>query len=381
MKIRTITTGVELSSMDDLQPVTKAAEFNNKAKERLEKFHCEVQTTRVTTNPWREYLKGDRQAVLDGFKKLDQRCVELKIDFFSIGYADDPDSIKLLPDVIQNTSKLSCSAKVGDKEGGINHQVIKEAAKTLLAISKTTENGMGNFLYTAQCNCPPGIPFFPASFHRGEPAFGIGLECGDLAYKAFKDADGIDDAKKRLQDVFIEEVMPLANTCHQIADEFGFIFNGIDVSLNPSLEKEGSVAWAFEQIGPGKFGDQGTLAISAMVTETLKSLPFKLCGYSGLMLPVCEDLGLCEAANEGRINISKLLLFSSVCGCGLDTVPIPGDTPQTDVENIILDMASEAVKLNKPLSARLLPRPGRAAGENTDFNFIYLSECKILDTR
>ena len=51
-----------------------------------------------------------------------------------------------------------------------------------------------------------------------------------------------------------------------------------------------------------------------------------MCGYCGLMLPVLEDPVLAQRAGEGRYSVRDLLLYSSVCGTGLDVVPVPGDT-------------------------------------------------------
>lgn len=45
----------------------------------------------------------------------------------------------------------------------------------------------------------------------------------------------------------------------------------------------------------------GTLAISELITRVVKGLPgVKQTGYSGLMLPVCEDAGLAAAAAQVR---------------------------------------------------------------------------------
>ena len=53
----------------------------------------------------------------------------------------------------------------------------------------------------------------------------------------------------------------------------------------------------------------------------------RLVGYSGLMLPVMEDVILAERAAQQppSFSLRDLLTFSSVCGVGLDTVPVPGD--------------------------------------------------------
>ncbi|MBK5189565.1 MAG: DUF711 family protein, partial [Gemmatimonadaceae bacterium] len=92
-------------------------------------------------------------------------------------------------------------------------------------------------------------------------------------------------------------------------------------------------------------------------------LPIRQCGYAGLMLPVLEDSVLAQRAIEGRYGLRDLLLFSSVCGTGLDVVPVPGDTPLETLTNIVLDVAAQSVKLRKPLSVRLYLIPGATPGD------------------
>ena len=76
-----------------------------------------------------------------------------------------------------------------------------------------------------------------------------------------------------------------------------------------------------------------------------------------------EDPVLAKRAGEGRYGIQELLLYSSVCGTGLEVVPVPGDTPVEVLTRIVLDVAALSMKLHKPLSARLFPIPGKTAGE------------------
>ncbi len=379
MKIRTITTGVSLHSPNEEDKIRQTAEFNEKAKAVFENAGYEVQTTRIATNSWEEYLGDQSDAkIISVISSIEKICQDLDVNFFNLGYAKTPGKIWLVPEFNKITSRISCSAKIGDKETGIDFENAKIAAHVIKKIAEETENGYGNFRFCASANCKPGIPFFPAGFHEGESAFGIGLECGDLAMKAFSKSHNFVEAEQNLQQIFEEETKKVAHVAEQISKDFKMKYNGIDVSLNPGLEEHESIAFAYEKLGIGKFGNQGTLTISAFVTRILKSLPVKLCGYSGLMLPVCEDRGLAMRANEGTYNITNLLLYSAVCGCGLDTVPIPGDTPVEKIEAILLDMATLAIKLDKPLSARLFPVPGKKAGEMTSFQSPYLVDCKIL---
>ena len=126
------------------------------------------------------------------------------------------------------------------------------------------------------------------------------------------------------------------------------------------------------------FGHAGTLDACATLTAAIKHLPVRSCGYCGLMLPVLEDEVLAARASEGRYGIRELLLYSSVCGTGLDVVPIPGDTPPAALERLLLDVAALATRLDKPLSARLLPARGLKPGDMTTFENQYLTNARVL---
>jgi len=86
------------------------------------------------------------------------------------------------------------------------------------------------------------------------------------------------------------------------------------------------------------------------------------------MMPVLEDTRLAQLWGEGALSMDQLLAYSAVCGTGLDTIPLPGDTTINQLARIIGDVASLSVKLSKPLSARLLPVAGAKAGELTTFD-------------
>jgi hypothetical protein len=62
----------------------------------------------------------------------------------------------------------------------------------------------------------------------------------------------------------------------------------------------------------------------------------------------------------------------------LDTVPIPGDTSVDQIYALLLDLAALAQRLEKPLTARLMPIPGKKAGDLTRFDFAYFANSRIL---
>lgn len=380
MKIRTITTGISFKSSTDFEKIEPAAEFNRKAKDFFEQQGYEVQTTRLATNSWEQYLADSTEGeILNEIHKIEDACRDLKVDFFNIGFASLPEKIRICSEIVKNTSLVSCSVKIGDAEAGINPESAKACAEAIKRIADETQNGMGNFRFCGWANCKPGIPFFPAAYHEGENSFSIGLECSDLLVKAFSLSHNLLEAERNFKAIIEGELKKVEDVAQQISIEFQTRFRGIDASLAPSLQKEESIAFAYEKFLPGKFGVPGTLAISAVITRVLKNLSVKTCGYSGLMLPVCEDFGLAQRASERTYNLVNLLLYSAVCGCGLDVVPLPGDITVETIQGILLEVATLAITLNKPLSARLFPSPGKKAGDMTDFNSPYLLNCRVFD--
>lgn len=157
-------------------------------------------------------------------------------------------------------------------------------------------------------------------------------------------------------------------------------------SLNPSLDEGGSVADAIECLDEvrGVFGGAGSLAAAAAITAALQSIPdIETTGYCGLMLPVLEDRRLAELGRaqnfNDRLSIQKLLCISSVCGVGIDTVPIPGNVTVDRLSSLILDVAALAGRWNKPLSCRVFPVPEGNAGDETTFDSPYMCNSSIFD--
>ncbi|MCD6269103.1 MAG: DUF711 family protein, partial [Deltaproteobacteria bacterium] len=76
-----------------------------------------------------------------------------------------------------------------------------------------------------------------------------------------------------------------------------------------------------------------------------------------------EDVGLSEAVKCGALTIDKLEAMTTVCSVGLDMIPIPGDTKTTTISAIIADELAIGVMNNKTTAVRLIPVPGKKAGE------------------
>jgi hypothetical protein len=114
------------------------------------------------------------------------------------------------------------------------------------------------------------------------------------------------------------------------------------------------------------------------VADALDRAKFAHVGFSGLFFPMLEDTALAARAVEGKLAVGDLLLYCSVCGTGLDTLPLPGDISVSALSAILLDVAALAMRLNKPLTARLMPIPGKSAGDPVKLDFAYFAPSRVL---
>lgn len=224
---------------------------------------------------------------------------------------------------------------------------------------------------------PPNIPFFPAAYWQDKGFnLGIGWQAADLVHEAFVDAPNLEVASQRLKDLMEYEGKQIISLVENAVKEVGIRSVGLDVSPAPMGTE--SIASAIETRLTGKFGESGTLTVTKQITKILDSLDLPRCGYSGLMLPLLEDEVLGRRSCEGYFTLDSLLLYSAVCGTGLDTIPIPGDTAVSEIYAILTDVASLSIRWGKPLSARLFPVPSLGAGELTHFDSPYLTNTAVL---
>jgi uncharacterized protein (UPF0210 family) len=380
-KIRTITAGVNLKNTSDLITVESAIGFLQKAKKKFEDEGYEIQTLRIATQPLPEYLNGkSRREALADLRKIDE-VISAKGVILSIGPVitddrHDPEFAVWATQLVRETKNINFSVTVASPERGIHRQTALTAAEAIVAISKSSPGGEGNFRFTAAANCLAGTPFFPVAYHRGPESFSIGLESPGLLQEAFEQSKDIEEAKAKLKTLLESELGPVEKLALGIAQNEHRQYGGIDTSPAPS--KEASIGAAIEALTRVPFGSASTLAACAAITDVLKSLSIKTCGYSGLMLPVLEDPVLAKRAAEGRYSVRELLLYSSVCGTGLDVVPLAGDTPANQLAALISDVAALSTKLHKPLSARLFLIPGKKAGDHAEFDNPFLTSSVVM---
>jgi hypothetical protein len=275
-----------------------------------------------------------------------------------------------MADLIAGNPAVDCSVLVATVDGGLDVLAARAAARTMVRLAGETDEGFGNFNFAAIACLGPGAPFFPAAYHAGPASLTLALQGASIVAEALEGGAELAEVPRRVKEKLAEHAAPAVELAQRQAAELGVEFGGVD--LSPAPAGQDSIAAALERAGHGPVGSPGTLSLAAALTEALRGTGLPTCGYCGLMLPVMEDAVLARRWEEGWLGVDQLLAYSAVCGTGLDTVPLPGDSSVPELTRLICDMATLAVRLKKPLSARLLPVPGKSAGQRTDFSSPYI---------
>jgi len=381
-KVRAITAFVRIDRTNYEKQVIDALTVLKQAKAAFEKDGYEVQTVRVTTQPFPEYVRGmSHDDALSFLRRYDEFIAQLAqreklaIDA-NIGPAmmrdsDDAAMADLLAEALSGAKIINASLFVAGDDG-IHWRSVRAAAHVIKYASEHSPHSQGTFNFAATAMLAPGAPFFPGSYHTGAGRqFSIGLEGAGIVDQAFGASGGSPQrALELLTAALTEHARVVERVGQAVAGQSGWTYLGFDPT--PAPLKDVSIGAAIEKFTGGKFGTTGTLLAASIITQAVKAVPVKQVGYSGLMLPVMEDARLAQRWSERSYNLDSLLAYSAVCGTGFDTIPLPGDVTEKQLAGMIADMAALAVKWHKPLTARLQPVIGKKAGEMSDFDDPFL---------
>lgn len=381
LKVRTVTAFVPFDPVTAEATLVEAAEFLGGARHALQAAGFEVQTLRLATPPLASYrdriLLAER---LDFLLRLDRWATEngVLVSLGPVLLEDSYDAaqVSFVVEVLRRSRSLHASVVIAD-EAAPQPQAIRAAAEIIRELGETPAPEPLGFRFAALARCPAGIPFFPAAYADGKRReFALGLESASVFAAAL--AGPADPASKRvrLRAALEGPLQRLESVAQTLASETGWSYLGIDTSPTPNGAV--SIAAAVEALAGRPLGSAGTLAAVAALTHLIQALPVRHTGFNGLMLPVLEDRLLAERTAEGRVGVEQLLIYSTLSGTGLDVVPLPGDTSVEALERLLGDVAAVAVKLRKPLTARLLVVPGQSAGELTRFDSPWLTNTRIL---
>jgi uncharacterized protein (UPF0210 family) len=381
MKIRSITYFCNPKYPLDEKVLKKAGTFLAKARSAYEAAGYEVQTIRLATIPFPKLLGAARIGkLLELAGHIDEIRRQLNIGYVSLGPAlpEMPRSYEVIPDAIFVSKNIFFGGMMADKTRGLDLAAIRACAEVIVKSAPLEPNGFANLQFAALANVPAGAPFFPAAYHdKDKPAFAIATESADLAVQAFENAKSIEEGRNNLTREIEKHGKKLAKVSNSLVSNSPK-FLGTDFSLAPFPDDAHSLGNAVEKMGIPKIGLHGSLAAAAILTDAIERADFPHAGFSGFMQPVLEDSILAQRAAEGTLTIKDALLYSAVCGTGLDTVPLPGDITAEQLVPLLLDLSALALRLDKPLTARLMPIPGKKAGDETNFDFAFFAQSKVM---
>jgi uncharacterized protein (UPF0210 family) len=271
------------------------------------------------------------------------------------------------------------------EEGRIYHDALSEVAQAVLDISRLSTNGFDNFRVGAGCNLNANTPFFPFSYHAGADGFSLAVEIIETvlqSLEALPCGAGLEVQRESVTRALEEIVRDVDAIGRDVEARTGFAYKGLDISLAPFPDKRRSIAVLFNHLGLEMPGHAGTVAVTSFFTNILKTVirttGVRAAGFNGVMFAPLEDVGLAAAGNSRLLSIDKLLQWSTVCGCGIDMVPVAGNVMREELAALMLDTAAVSSVLKKPLGVRVLPIPGAEVNEMTNFNHDFLVNTRVL---
>lgn len=380
MKIRSITVFCSPNWPMDEDVLRRAGQFVETAQRAYEAAGYEVQTVRMALPPFPLWL-SDKDDIPHIAQTLETAVAAQSFAYLSLGPAlpSEPWSYKRVPDIIAATQNTFVGGAMTDPRKGIALSAVHACAEIIHALAPQQAHGFANLYFAALANVPAGAPFFPAAYHGDEQmSFALALEAADLAVKAFDEAPSLHLARRRLIESMETHAQALTAIAEILTNRFPILFGGLDYSLAPYPEEARSLGAALERLGLSAVGRHGSLAGAAFLAECIDRANFPRVGFSGLMLPVLEDAVLARRAADGVLSLKDLLLFSAVCGTGLDTVPLPGEASVAQLYSVLVDLVTLSTRLRKPLTARLMPIPGKQAGDPITFDFPYFADSRVM---
>ena len=409
LDIRTITMGISLLDCADsdidrscekvYEKIVRKAENLVRTGEDIEReYGIPIINKRISVTPIALVAGASgEKSYVEYCRTLDKCAKELGVNFIG-GFSAlvqkgitpaDRILIDSIPEALATTNFVCSSVNVGTTKNGINMDAVKlmgETIKKTAEVSRNCEiNGCAKLVVFT--NAPEDNPFMAGAFHgpgEGDAVINVGVSGPGVILAAAREYKGrpineLADGIKKMA-FKITRMGQMVGT--EAAKRLGVNFGILDLSLAPTPEVGDSVARILEEIGLEGAGAPGTTAALAMLTDMVKKggvmASTNVGGLSGAFIPVSEDEGMINAVKQHSITLEKLEAMTCVCSVGLDMIAIPGDTPATTISGIMADEMAIGMVNNKTTAVRLIPAPGKKAGEWVEFGGL-LGGCPVID--
>lgn len=274
------------------------------------------------------------------------------------------------------------------QNGKVNYDALNESLKLIKKTSNISINGKDNFRLGLSVNIKENCPFFPFSVSDGKFGFSIALELTQEINMIIQNNSklNLNELRANIINTLYPQIKKIEELANEEALKYNIEFKGFDFSLAPIIDdnNNGSIITILNYLGVNDFSKSGTLFATAYLTNILKyfASEFKSVGFSGVMYSLLEDTNLCKINNETGVDIEDLIKLSTMCGCGIDMIPISCDENDNNIKSTFMDVIAISTRLNKPLGIRILPIPRAKKGvlHYTNFNedADFISNTKVL---
>ncbi len=409
LDVRTVTLGISLWDCSDPDPracarrirekiLSRARELGPAARALEGRLGIPIVNTRLSLTPLAQVVPStDPDAFLTVARAVDAAAAEVGVNFGG-GFSAlltrgatrvDRALIAAIPEALATTERLCASVAVASTRAGINMDACLDMAGILLDTAGRTadRDGIGCAKLVVFANPVEDNPFMAGAFlGAGEPetAVLVGVSGPGAVRRALEalppDADLGRVAEAIKKTAFkITRVGELVG--REMARRLDAEFGILDLSLAPTPAEGDSVAQILETMGLARAGAPGSTAALMMLNDAVKKggafASSAVGGLSGAFIPVSEDAGMIRAASEGALTLEKLEAMTSVCSVGLDMVAVPGDTPVETLAAVIADEMAIGVANNKTTAVRIIPAPGKTAGDQVRFGGL-LGEAPVM---
>ena len=284
-----------------------------------------------------------------------------------------------IPRALAETDHVCSSVALASTRAGINMDATARFSQVVLDTARLTaeRGGLGCAKLVCFANAVEDNPFV-AGAHIGvgeaETVVNVGVSGPGVVRSALArlgpEADLLAVAETIKRTAFkVTRMGELVG--REAARRLGTSFGIVDISLAPTPALGDSVSDILELIGVDRTGAPGTTVALALLTDAVKKggamASSSVGGLSGAFIPVSEDSGMIEAVRCGALSLAKLEAMTSVCSVGLDMVAVPGDTPLATIHGIIADELAIGVVNYKTTAVRIIPVPGKGAGETVEW--------------
>lgn len=398
LDIRTITMGISLLSCacDDIATLStriydhichQAHDLVRVGKEIEERYGIPIVNKRISVTPISLVAAGTKASdYVPIARAMDRAAKTLGIDFIG-GFsalvhkgatASDEVLINSIPEALSVTDFVCSSVNIGTTRAGINMNAVAQMGRIIKDAAELTreKDGLGAAKLVAFCNAVEDNPFMAGAFHgAGEPdcVINVGVSGPGVVKSALTRVKGepFDVVAETIKKTAFRITRMGQLVAQEASKRLNVPFGIVDLSLAPTPAVGDSVAHILTEMGLEYAGAPGTTAALALLNDAVKKggvmASSHVGGLSGAFIPVSEDAGMIEAAAIGALTLEKLEAMTCVCSVGLDMIAVPGDTSAETIAGILADEAAIGMVNNKTTAIRIIPAPGKTAGEFVEF--------------